>query len=539
MPAPSTVPGTPLTHETGVQLVASIPLDPAQSSSGQALAPDQTNATTLQREGPRSRRSLLTAGAVALGGAVAAGLASALPAEATGGNVTLGAANTETTPTSIKNTASAASATAFLGESTGAGAAAVQGTADGSNGVGVVGLANTGPNARGVFGHATQGIGVQGVGGHGVWGSGSYEGVHADATFGNGVNASGKVYGVSATGTTAGVNATSPGSSGIGLLASGGTYGAKLSGGTYGVYGSGGAYSFYAPQGGSYGIYANGSTSGADFFGGPWGVYGVGTSYGVEGIGTGGSGSIYGVYGYASTSGGTDYGVYGYGKYAGVYGSSAYVGTWGGDSNSKPVYGLVGYGVDYGLWCTAASPGWAVYAAGNVYVGGTLSKAAGAFKIDHPLDPERKWLSHSFVESPDMMNVYNGIAVLDGKGGTTVTLPKYFAVLNRDYRYQLTAIGGAAPSLHIAQKVNANRFKIAGGTPGLEVSWQVTGIRQDDYARAHPIVVETSKTNAERGSRQFVPAGSTAKLMNLGPRVADDTHSNQPPRQPGVHPHQP
>ena len=82
---------------------------------------------------------------------------------------------------------------------------------------------------------------------------------------------------------------------------------------------------------------------------------------------------------------------------------------------------------------------------GNMHVSGTLSKTAGSFKIDHPLDPENRWLSHSFVESPDMMNVYNGNAELDDAGKATVKLPAYFEALNRDFRYQLTAVGAARP----------------------------------------------------------------------------------------------
>jgi hypothetical protein len=50
------------------------------------------------------------------------------------------------------------------------------------------------------------------------------------------------------------------------------------------------------------------------------------------------------------------------------------------------------------------------------------------FKIDHPLDPENKYLSHSFVESPDMMNIYNGNVVTDASGYATVTLPDYQGV---------------------------------------------------------------------------------------------------------------
>jgi len=137
--------------------------------------------------------------------------------------------------------------------------------------------------------------------------------------------------------------------------------------------------------------------------------------------------------------------------------------------------------------------------AGNLGVAGTLSKGSGSFKIDHPLDPENKYLYHSFVESPDMKNIYDGVAVLDAGGEATVTLPSWFEALNRDSRYQLTAIGAPGPNLYIAEKISANRFKIAGGTPGMEVSWQVTGIRKDAYADMHRIPVEESKPAAERG----------------------------------------
>jgi hypothetical protein len=139
---------------------------------------------------------------------------------------------------------------------------------------------------------------------------------------------------------------------------------------------------------------------------------------------------------------------------------------------------------------------------GNVQIGGTLTKPAGSFTIDHPLDPEHKTLSHSFVESPDMMNVYNGNAALDENGRATVKLPEYFEALNRDFRYQLTAIGAPGPNLYIAQGVVQNRFRIAGGRPYASVSWQVTGVRQDAYANEHRIKVEESKpAQSERGER--------------------------------------
>jgi hypothetical protein len=137
---------------------------------------------------------------------------------------------------------------------------------------------------------------------------------------------------------------------------------------------------------------------------------------------------------------------------------------------------------------------------GNVAVAGNLSKSGGSFRIDHPLDPANRILSHSFVESPDMMNVYNGNVTLDGSGSAVVELPSYFEALNRDFRYQLTAIGAPSPNLHVAAGVLASRFVIAGGTPGAEVSWQVTGIRKDAWAAAHPILVEEEKPEEERGT---------------------------------------
>jgi trimeric autotransporter adhesin len=176
------------------------------------------------------------------------------------------------------------------------------------------------------------------------------------------------------------------------------------------------------------------------------------------------------------------------------------------DNGSANTYGVRGSAIGtstgnkYGVYGYAAGNGttYAGYFSGNVHVSGLLSKSAGSFKIDHPLDPANKYLIHSFVESPDMMNVYNGNIVLDNNGEAIVELPNYFGILNKDFRYQLTCIGGFA-QVYIAEKVNNNRFKIAGGSPGLEVSWQVTGIRNDAYAQKNRIKVEEEKVGNDRG----------------------------------------
>ena len=135
---------------------------------------------------------------------------------------------------------------------------------------------------------------------------------------------------------------------------------------------------------------------------------------------------------------------------------------------------------------------------GNLTVNGTLVKSAGSFRIDHPLDPANKYLSHSFVESPDMKNVYDGVVTLDANGETVVEMPEWFEALNKEFRYQLTCIGGFAP-VYIAEEIEENRFKIAGGEPGMKISWQITGIRHDAYANAHRIPVEEDKPVGENG----------------------------------------
>lgn len=141
---------------------------------------------------------------------------------------------------------------------------------------------------------------------------------------------------------------------------------------------------------------------------------------------------------------------------------------------------------------TTRTNGFTVNKNGDCTVKGVLTSGTKDFLIDHPLDPKNKVLRHSVVESPDIKNLYDGVVTLDNKGVAVVELPKYFEALNRDYRYQLTCVGDYAP-IFIKQKIKGNKFVIAGGKPGLEVSWMVTGIRQDAFARKHPIVVEEEK----------------------------------------------
>jgi hypothetical protein len=219
------------------------------------------------------------------------------------------------------------------------------------------------------------------------------------------------------------------------------------------------------------------------------------------------SASLFGVSGSASGAL-KNYGVYGSTtgvansigcSYYGLYGSAT--GTGPGSSNYG-VYALASGGAgNIGILANGTPAGFFV---GDVTISGSLSKFSGSFVIDHPLDPANKYLQHSFVESPDMMNIYNGIITLDADGKATVTMPDWFDALNREFRYQLTAIGAPGPNLFVAQKVINNQFSIAGGSAGLEVSWQVTGVRHDAWAEAHRIQVEVPK-NADKAGTYLTP----------------------------------
>jgi hypothetical protein len=280
--------------------------------------------------------------------------------------------------------------------------------------------------------------------------------------------------------------------------------------------GSGTAIHAEGPQGGLYGAaFAENAKGVTGYAAGPgasaYGVHGIAAGAaraGVQGTANAVTGTVYGVVGQnASVNGG-----------AGVLGSSPFIGVRADTPGKYGVYseswGNTGYGVyamaygenSVGVYGSTSGDGFAarfdgpVSITGHLHVTGQISKGSGSFKIDHPLDPENKYLSHAFVESPDMMNVYNGNATLDENGEAWVDLPDWFEAINRDFRYQLTPIGAPAPGLHIAEEVAENRFKIAGGPAGGKVSWMLTGIRHDPYAEMNRIPVEEDKPELERGS---------------------------------------
>jgi hypothetical protein len=242
----------------------------------------------------------------------------------------------------------------------------------------------------------------------------------------------------------------------------------------------------------NYGVYGNAANSSNRNYG----VYGTtdgtgsGRNTGVMGESIGISGeNNFGNEGYASGSSNLNASINGYTDGTGTFN----IGVWGtaegtGDNN----YGVYGYARNGIAGNSAGFFDGDVVILGDLDITGNLSKGGGTFKIDHPQDPANQYLVHSFVESPEMMNIYNGNIKTDGTGLATVTLPSYFESANKDFRYQLTVIGSFAQAM-VKEKITGNTFVIQTNTPNVEVSWQVTGVRSDAWSNANRVVPEVEK----------------------------------------------
>ena len=316
------------------------------------------------------------------------------------------------------------------------------------------------------------------------------------------LNAGAGVYGLagSAIGKSSGVRGESAGSDGIGVLAwansaTGTTYGLKaISDSPSGWAGHFTGRGYFS---GNVGIGTNDPTSrlqvasadnsnptikavhtaaGTSDQAAIWGEHNVASGHGIGIKGAGGYMGVFGT-GNAGTTGLTSIGVYG----AAVGGRSAF-GVWGSAEGASNV-------------------NYAGFFVGDVYVSGTLFAGSKNFRLDHPLDPENKYLNHVSVEAPEMLNIYSGNAVTDSNGYATVQLPGYFQVANKDVRYQLTVIDDSDDFVQakVVKEIENNQFVLRTSKPAVKVSWQVTGVRNDKWAQNHAIIVEQDKPASDKG----------------------------------------
>jgi hypothetical protein len=176
-------------------------------------------------------------------------------------------------------------------------------------------------------------------------------------------------------------------------------------------------------------------------------------------------------------------------------GGPGFLGIGGGIWATGPT-GVLAQGTTRGI-LAGASSGPAGQFDGDVTISGKLSKGGGGFTIDDPTDPENRYLSHSFVESPEMLNVYRGTVTTDQEGAATVELPGYVTALNREFSYHLTVVGDFARAV-VSAPLHDGRLSLRTDQPGVTVCWLVLGVRADPWAEANRIEVERDKPDSER-----------------------------------------
>lgn len=149
------------------------------------------------------------------------------------------------------------------------------------------------------------------------------------------------------------------------------------------------------------------------------------------------------------------------------------------------------------MYLGAQAGAYGVYSNGNLGATGTKT-----FLIDHPTDPENKFLRHYSVESDEILNVYRGTESFTSNE-VTVQLPDYVELVNINFSYHLTAIGGQA-DLYIKEELDNGQFIIAGGTPGMKVSWQVYGERNDAYIQQSEDIRNPEPLKTERQQGKYL-----------------------------------
>src|SRR6185295_4934573 len=98
--------------------------------------------------------------------------------------------------------------------------------------------------------------------------------------------------------------------------------------------------------------------------------------------------------------------------------------VFGGGSSAASGRSGDGIVAQAGFANNGAAKGLAGRFTGDVLITGALNVTGTKnFKIDHPLDPENRYLLHAAIESSEVLNLYSGNVVTDANGEAVVTLP--------------------------------------------------------------------------------------------------------------------
>ncbi len=123
---------------------------------------------------------------------------------------------------------------------------------------------------------------------------------------------------------------------------------------------------------------------------------------------------------------------------------------------------------------------------GGVNITGNLQKSSGTFKIDHPLDPDNKYLMHSFIEGPKCDLIYRGdVNLINGQATVDLDLeskmtPGTFDALNKDCKCWLQNDSGWD---RVKGNVNQGILNITceNNNSTDTINWMVVGTRKDKH----------------------------------------------------------
>ncbi len=154
---------------------------------------------------------------------------------------------------------------------------------------------------------------------------------------------------------------------------------------------------------------------------------------------------------------------------------------------------------------------------GDLTITGNLTKGGGSFMIDHPLDPENKYLVYSFVEAPERLNIFRGSVITDANGFAEIKLPDYFSAANKNATIHLTVEKAFAQAV-VWENIDpaTNTFIIKTSEPNVKVNWMVLAERNDPWARKNPLIVEQEKKPEDRGYYLHPEAYDKPHYLRIG-----------------------
>ncbi len=154
---------------------------------------------------------------------------------------------------------------------------------------------------------------------------------------------------------------------------------------------------------------------------------------------------------------------------------------------------------------------------GDLTITGNLTKGGGSFMIDHPLDPENKYLVFSFVEAPERLNIFRGSVTTDANGFAKVKLPDYFSAANKNATIHLTVEKTFAQAI-VWENIDptTNTFVIRTSEPAVKVNWMVFAERNDPWAQMNPLIVEQEKSPEDRGYYLHPEAYDKPEHLRIG-----------------------